>query len=31
MLSGIAAGLPIMDAQGGGQIINTASIAVHMV
>ena len=31
VLNGIAAGLPIMEAQGGGQIINTASIAAHMV
>jgi len=28
VLNGIAAGLPIMEAQGGGQFINTASIAV---
>jgi len=31
VLNGIAAGLPIMEAQGGGQIINTASIAAHIV
>jgi NADP-dependent 3-hydroxy acid dehydrogenase YdfG len=31
VLNGIAAALPIMEAQGGGQIINTASIAAHMV
>ncbi len=31
VLNGIAAGLPIMDAQGGGQIINTASIGAHVV
>ena len=31
VLSGIAAGLPMMEAQGGGQFINTASIAAHMV
>ncbi|MCD8489438.1 MAG: SDR family oxidoreductase [Desertifilum sp.] len=31
VLNGIAAGLPIMEAQGGGQFINTASIAAHMV
>ena len=31
VLNGSAAGLPIMEAQGGGQIINTASIAAHMV
>ena len=31
VLHGIAAGLPIMEAQGGGQIINTASIGAHMV
>jgi NADP-dependent 3-hydroxy acid dehydrogenase YdfG len=31
VLNGIAAGLPIMEAQGGGQIINTASIAAHLV
>jgi NADP-dependent 3-hydroxy acid dehydrogenase YdfG len=31
VLNGIAAVLPIMEAQGGGQIINTASIAAHMV
>ncbi|WP_373543803.1 SDR family oxidoreductase [Chamaesiphon sp.] len=31
VLNGIAAGLPIMEAQGSGQIINTASIAAHMV
>ncbi|KAB8315263.1 SDR family oxidoreductase [Tolypothrix campylonemoides VB511288] len=31
VLNGIAAGLPIMEAQGGGQIINTASIAAHWV
>ena len=31
VLNGIAAGLPIMEAQGGGQIINTASIAAHVV
>lgn len=31
VLNGIAVGLPIMEAQGGGQIINTASIAAHVV
>ena len=31
VLNGIAAGLPIMEAQGGGQFINTASIAAHSV
>jgi NADP-dependent 3-hydroxy acid dehydrogenase YdfG len=31
VLNGIAAGLPIMEAQGGGQIINTASIGAHVV
>lgn len=31
VLNGIAAGLPIMEAQGGGHIINTASIGAHMV
>ncbi|PSB30793.1 SDR family oxidoreductase [Stenomitos frigidus] len=31
VLNGIAAGLPIMEAQGGGQFINTASVAAHMV
>ncbi|MBD2098576.1 SDR family oxidoreductase [Trichocoleus sp. FACHB-591] len=31
VLNGIAAGLPIMEAQGGGQFINTASIAAHVV
>jgi NADP-dependent 3-hydroxy acid dehydrogenase YdfG len=31
VLNGIAVGLPIMEAQGGGQFINTASIAAHMV
>lgn len=31
VLNGIAAALPVMDAQGGGQIINTASIGAHMV
>lgn len=31
VLNGIAAALPIMEAQGGGQIINTASIAAHVV
>ena len=31
VLNGIAAGLPIMEAQGGGQFINTASIGAHMV
>ncbi|MEP0873790.1 SDR family oxidoreductase [Trichocoleus desertorum AS-A10] len=31
VLNGIAAGLPIMEAQGGGQFINTASIAAHAV
>jgi NADP-dependent 3-hydroxy acid dehydrogenase YdfG len=31
VLNGIAAVLPIMEGQGGGQIINTASIAAHMV
>lgn len=30
-LNGIAAGLPIMEAQGAGQFINTALIAAHMV
>ena len=31
VLNGIAVGLPIMEAQGGGQFINTASIAAHSV
>lgn len=31
VLNGIAAGLPIMKAQGGGQFINTASIGAHAV
>ncbi|BAW97897.1 putative oxidoreductase (plasmid) [[Synechococcus] sp. NIES-970] len=31
VLNGIAAGLPIMEAQGRGQIINTASIGAHVV
>lgn len=31
VLNGIAAGLPIMEAQGGGHFINTASIGAHMV
>ncbi|MGB7415666.1 MAG: SDR family oxidoreductase [Thermosynechococcaceae cyanobacterium] len=31
VLNGIAAVLPIMEAQGGGQIINTASIGAHVV
>jgi NADP-dependent 3-hydroxy acid dehydrogenase YdfG len=31
VLNGIAAGLPLMEAQGGGQFINTASIAAHWV
>jgi NADP-dependent 3-hydroxy acid dehydrogenase YdfG len=31
VLNGIAALLPIMEAQGGGQIINNASIAAHTV
>jgi NADP-dependent 3-hydroxy acid dehydrogenase YdfG len=31
VLNGIAAVLPIMEAQGGGQIINNASIAAHTV
>ncbi|MGF1567074.1 MAG: SDR family oxidoreductase [Nodosilinea sp.] len=31
VLNGIAAGLPIMAAQGGGQFINTASIGAHVV
>ncbi|MEH2327231.1 MAG: SDR family oxidoreductase [Nostoc sp.] len=31
VLNGIAAGLPIMEGQGGGQFINTASIAAHTV
>jgi NADP-dependent 3-hydroxy acid dehydrogenase YdfG len=31
VLNGIAAGLPIMEAQGGGHFINTASIAAHQV
>lgn len=31
VLNGIAAGLPIMEAQGGGQFINTASISAHVV
>jgi NADP-dependent 3-hydroxy acid dehydrogenase YdfG len=31
VLNGIAAVLPIMEAQGGGQIINNASIAAHQV
>ncbi len=31
VLNGIAAGLPIMEAQGSGQFINAASIAAHWV
>jgi NADP-dependent 3-hydroxy acid dehydrogenase YdfG len=31
VLNGIAAGLPIMESQGGGQFINTASIGAHLV
>lgn len=31
VLNGIAAVLPIMEAQGGGQIINTASVGAHVV
>ncbi|MCG9893161.1 MAG: SDR family oxidoreductase [Thermosynechococcaceae cyanobacterium MS004] len=31
VLNGIAAGLPFMEAQGGGQFINTASIGAHVV
>jgi NADP-dependent 3-hydroxy acid dehydrogenase YdfG len=31
VLNGIIAGLPIMEAQGRGQFINTASIGAHMV
>ncbi|NER85359.1 MAG: SDR family oxidoreductase, partial [Leptolyngbya sp. SIO1D8] len=31
VLNGIAAGLPIMEMQGSGQFINTASIGAHMV
>ena len=31
VLNGIAAGLPIMETQGSGQFINTASIAAHWV
>ncbi len=31
VLNGIAAGLPIMEAQGGGHFINTASIGAHIV
>ncbi|MEM9905670.1 MAG: SDR family oxidoreductase [Cyanobacteria bacterium P01_D01_bin.44] len=31
VLNGIAAGLPIMEVQGGGQFINTASIGAHVV
>ena len=31
VLNGIAAALPIMEAQGGGQIINTASVGAHAV
>ncbi|MBW4571968.1 MAG: SDR family oxidoreductase [Tolypothrix carrinoi HA7290-LM1] len=31
VLNGIAASLPIMEAQGGGQFINTASIGAHLV
>lgn len=31
VLNGIVAGLPIMEAQGGGQFINTASIGAHVV
>ena len=31
VLNGIAAGLPVMEAQGGGQFINTASIGAHAV
>ena len=31
VLNGIAAGLPIMEAQGGGQFITTASIGAHSV
>ena len=31
VLNGIAAGLPIMEVQGSGQFINTASIGAHVV
>jgi NADP-dependent 3-hydroxy acid dehydrogenase YdfG len=31
VLNGIASGLPIMQAQGGGHFINTASVAAHVV
>lgn len=31
VLHGIAAGLPIMEQQGGGQFVNVASIGAHMV
>ena len=31
VLNGIAAGLPIMETQGGGQIVNAASIKAHVV
>lgn len=31
VLNGIAAGLPLMEAQGGSQFINTASIGAHVV
>ena len=31
VLNGIAAGLPIMEAQGSGQFVNTASIGAHVV
>ncbi|BDC52255.1 oxidoreductase [Bryobacterales bacterium F-183] len=31
VLNGIAAALPLMEAQGGGQIINNASVAAHWV
>jgi NADP-dependent 3-hydroxy acid dehydrogenase YdfG len=31
VLNGIAAGFPIMEAQGGGQFINTVSIGAHVV
>lgn len=31
VLNGIAAGLPVMEAQGSGQFINTASIGAHTV
>lgn len=31
VLNGIAAGLPIMEAQGNGQFINTELISAHLV